>query len=623
MGSMKEWALSYAAFGLAVFPVKSWGKAEQDFKSPLTPNGFLDASQSPDQIEGWWTRWPNANIGIATGILSGGLTVIDLDVKEEKGIDGRLTLHKWEMDHGKLPGDTWLSITGSGGYHFFYRDVSGTKSTRAIMEGIDIRGEGGYIVAPPSLHFNGRRYEWEQAPDEFKLAEANATVYEFLTRPPGNWDKKTFKLQEQIPEGKRTESLVKLVCSQQAKGLSDEAIRAAVRAENEAKCIPPLSDQELEKEVFPALCRYEKGTAPYHMVFDKGLFRPMTTKKAVKYTGADVLMVADLPPIVHLVEGMLTKGLGGLSAKSKLGKSWLALQLGVDVAGGDNFLGFTTKKCGVLYIDLENTPSLTQDRLRMILDGREPPKNLYFAHDFNLMGEGFEEDLIDFLSDHLDVKLVIIDVFQKVKRGKQLNQSDYEADYEILTKLKRIADKFDVCIVPIYHDRKFVDPTDPFSNLLGSTAIIGVSDFIWVLYKEKREDKEATLAVTGRTLIEASYKLRRNGVKWENLGNAAAVEETRKRREYEQDPVVNTIKRLVQQGGGKWRGRVKDLIESSQYFKGCRIYGTSQKVGNQIKNRLKDLEDYDAIHHSEILKGNSGVLHVFESENPFCEGSLN
>lgn len=327
-------------------------------------------------------------------------------------------------------------------------------------------------------------------------------------------------------------------------------------------------------------------------------------------------MKADLPPIVNLVDGMLTKGLGGLSAKSKLGKSWLALQLSVDLACGTDFLGFSTKKCGVLYIDLENTPSLTQDRLRQILDGRDAPKNLYFAHDYNLMGEGFEDDLTEFLKTHPDVKFVVIDVFQKVKRGKQQNQTDYEADYEILTVLKNIADKFDGCIMPIYHDRKAVDPTDPFSNLLGSTAIIGVSDFVWMLFKENREDKEATLAVTGRTIQDASFKLKREGVKWVNLGNAAAVKETRRRKEYARDPVVNTIKKLLSQNNGKWKGRVKEIIENSQYFKGCRIYDSAQKVGQIISKRIADLQEYDQIYHSTIGNGTASSIHVFETENP-------
>lgn len=364
------------------------------------------------------------------------------------------------------------------------------------------------------------------------------------------------------------------------------------------------------------LMEIEQG-GKYKAVCDGGSTRPVREKKQISYTSANALMAADLPPVEHFISGMLTRGLGGLSAKSKLGKSWLALQMAVDLARGDSFLGFSTNRTGVLYIDLENTPSLTQERLGVILEGRESPENLYFAHDFNLMGEGFEDDLTGFLTEHSDVKVVIIDVFQKVKRGKRREQTDYEADYEILTKLKNLADRFSGCVFPVYHDRKFVDPTDPFSNLLGSTAIIGVSDFIWVLYKDKREDKEATLAVTGRTIIESSYRLARKGAKWEMLGDAAALEETRKRQRYDRDPIVNTIRRLTGQNHGKWRGRIKELIESSQYFKGCRIYGTAQKVSSDLKKLLPDLEEYDQIHHTEVSNGSASTIHVFEAENPF------
>lgn len=381
-----------------------------------------------------------------------------------------------------------------------------------------------------------------------------------------------------------------------------------------------LTPEERQRaiELIEELEQQEAGVKDHRAVLDDGRFRPVKKKREVNYTEASALLEADLPPILFIVEGLASQGLGGLSAKSKLGKSWLALQMAVDVACGDKFLGFTTIQSGVLYIDLENTPTLTQERLQAILDGREFPKNmLFFAHDFNRMGEGFEEDLLDFLKNHTHVKLVIIDVFQKVKPGKKMSQTDYEADYEILTVLKRIADKYAICIMPIFHDRKFVDPNDEFGNVLGSTATQGVGDFLWVLYKDKREDLEATLSMTGRTIRDSRYKLKREGVKWKNLGNAAALEETRKKQEYDRDPLVNTIRKLVSQGHGKWRGRVKEIISSSQYFKGCRIYGTPQKVGSHIKKIEADLEKYDCIHHETIDWGNGGNIHVFESENPF------
>ena len=103
----------------------------------------------------------------------------------------------------------------------------------------------------------------------YPLAEANGAVFDFLVGPVSREPEPIlFELPEQIPDGQRTTAMVKLVCSQQAKGLSDEAIRAAVRAENEAKCVPPLTDQELEREVFPALTRYQKGTAPYTATYN-------------------------------------------------------------------------------------------------------------------------------------------------------------------------------------------------------------------------------------------------------------------------------------------------------------------------------------------------------------------
>ena len=98
------------------------------------------------------------------------------------------------------------------------------------------------------------------------------------------------------------------------------------------------------------------------------------------------------------------------------------------------------------------------------------------------------------------------------------------------------------------------------------------------------------------------------------------MEETRKRREYDSDPLVNTIRKLVHQNNGKWKGRVKEIISNSQYFKGFRIYDSPQKVGKKIKAIEKGLEEYDAIHHSEIPHGNASIEHVFESENPFEQG---
>ena len=274
--TMKEWALKYADMGLAVLPVKPPGLGgPKPGKVPYIKEWQKRASTDKTQIEKWWNQWPDANIGIATGNISGGLVVIDLDVDEDKGINGYEMLKEWQHENGELP-ETCQSITGRGGYHLFYKDTAANSGHVGLYPGVDIRGEGNFIVAPPSLHENGRRYEWDVSShiEDIPIAQVNNTVIHFLMGPaPEHWEHQSFQEPEVIPEGERTSTLVRLIGSLKAKGLDVETIRAAVQAENDKKCYPPLTDQELEKTVFPALKRGWKAEAPYTAVYDKGKFR--------------------------------------------------------------------------------------------------------------------------------------------------------------------------------------------------------------------------------------------------------------------------------------------------------------------------------------------------------------
>ena len=137
-------------------------------------NGLLSASTKTNFISGWWWGEPNANIGIVTD----GLVVVDVDL--HKG--GADNLARIEADQGELP-HTWRSLTGGGGEHIFFRAPPGSNiRSRAenIAAGIDIRANGGYIIAPPSLHRSGRRYAWsvDHHPDETVLADAPAWLVE-------------------------------------------------------------------------------------------------------------------------------------------------------------------------------------------------------------------------------------------------------------------------------------------------------------------------------------------------------------------------------------------------------------------------------------------------------------
>lgn len=250
MNTFLNAAIEYAGKGMAVFPLKPRDK------KPLTKHGVNDATTDFDTIEKWWKKNPNANIGIACGQISGGLLVIDLD-ERANGVSGFDSLHEWESEHGELP-ETARTITGKGGSHILYRVDHKENNRVDLLEGVDVRSDGGYIVAPPSIHPNGNRYEWEYDPEEYDIRDADETVMELLSIGKKKVDVDKFTSPEKIPDGKRNDTIYKVACSLQAKGLGDGAILAACRAENQSKCDPPLTEEEVDKIVESAL-KHDKG----------------------------------------------------------------------------------------------------------------------------------------------------------------------------------------------------------------------------------------------------------------------------------------------------------------------------------------------------------------------------
>jgi hypothetical protein len=126
-------------------------------KHPRTPHGVKDATTDEAIIRRWWTQWPDANIGIATGAISN-LVVLDIDPRH----GGNESLEQWKTQYGTDFLNTLTSCTGGGGLHLLYSHPGvPIKNRVGIAPGIDIRGDGGYIVAPPSLHISGQRYTWK------------------------------------------------------------------------------------------------------------------------------------------------------------------------------------------------------------------------------------------------------------------------------------------------------------------------------------------------------------------------------------------------------------------------------------------------------------------------------
>ena len=253
MSEMLYFAKQYAAAGLAVLPLKA-------DKTPCTAHGVKDASRDEAVIDNWWRQWPSANIGIATGMVSGGIFVIDQD--EKNGEHGKEVFEEWLNKKHQVCGSTWISRTASGGRHTFFRSSSPVKNRVGWLPGVDVRGDGGYVVAPPSVLSDGSLYEWAVSPFDLEnpLSDRDSAVNFIVTeinRESNNTAPLT--IPEKISKGKRNDTLYRLACSLQAKGISDAAILAAVQAENAAKCDPPLGDSEVLK-IIQSACSRDKGS---------------------------------------------------------------------------------------------------------------------------------------------------------------------------------------------------------------------------------------------------------------------------------------------------------------------------------------------------------------------------
>ena len=356
---------------------------------------------------------------------------------------------------------------------------------------------------------------------------------------------------------------------------------------------------------------------PLPVVCDQGKARPVKQVKTIEAVTAAALDTMNIPPVEWLVDNILPVGISMIGAPSKYYKSFMALGLCVAICNGECFLNFNTHKHACLYFDLESTKRRPKDRLDKILGDAEKPDNLYIItgdDEPGRIGDGFEEQIELQLQAHPDIKLIIIDVFQLIRRPKKTGQDSYERDYEDLRVLKSIVDRHSIGLMLIHHTRKMKDPNDVFNELSGSVAIMGALDCSWVISKDDRFANEATLHITGRDLASEQYKIRfnRQSFRWEYVGTAEDIEMQRFQFEYEQSPVIYTIKRLLKQGAGHWEGSASDIQTASKYFD-SEIYDDVRKIGTDI-NKYEPLLWTDGIKY-DVKRKSRGRCYIFNVIN--------
>lgn len=230
-----------------------------------------------------------------------------------------------------------------------------------------------------------------------------------------------------------------------------------------------------------------------------------TTQKRFRTIDGESLMSCPLQPLSFVVDSLLATGLHVLAGSPKVGKSWLALWLSVMVANGKPVWGMSTRQGTTLYLCMEDSERRIQNRLYVI--DEDAPANAHFCTEREMLGGGLEEKLQVFLTEHPDTVLVIIDTLQMVRNVKRDNT--YANDYNDLSALKKIADKFGIALLVIHHLRKEPDD-DVFNRISGTTAISGAVDSSFMLVEEKRGTGKGKLYCIGRDIEYREIQLERN-----------------------------------------------------------------------------------------------------------------
>jgi putative DNA primase/helicase len=272
-------ALQYAQHGWAVFPIKPGAK-----KPPLVKGGCNAASKDPAQVRAWFTEHPDANIGVATGAGSG-ITVLDVDVKPWDGKRGDETLAALVAEHGELP-TTPEQQTWSGGRQYVFAYAEGVRNSAGKLgKDLDIRGDGGYIVVPPSTVSEGQRageYAWHVVLDPFTVppaempswllervksagaaTQATAETAEHGSttsnaNPPG-W---TDALVHGVPWGSRDDTCWRLVCRYAAKRLTKDEVLGFILAWARS-CKPAYPESEAREKVERVFAKMQTELVDY------------------------------------------------------------------------------------------------------------------------------------------------------------------------------------------------------------------------------------------------------------------------------------------------------------------------------------------------------------------------
>jgi guanyl-specific ribonuclease Sa len=504
--SMRTAALAYADRGWQVFPLHtirngrcSCGTAcSSPGKHPLTIHGFQDATDDPDVVNQWWTDFPDANIGIRTGSKSN-LWVVDQDAKRSIQIgdglyipEGENSIRTVEQQLGEQLPETLTVITGGGGRHYYYdypNDGVRHGNRGNIIPSVDIRGEDGYVVAPPSIHENGQPYRWIDEGDGISKAP------EWFLKLDSVSQSEPFEIKQHVVEGGRNTYLISYAGKLRSEGSDGDTLRAQLLGHNLLVCKPPLDSVEVLRIAENAL-KYEPGAPALILNFEgvDGQGNPITPPtqdmdpNSVAISFHDFMSSPPEPKTPIVWEGWLDQEDGFiLGGQSGVGKSWLAFDLALSVASGAPWLGeFATTAGPVVYIDEEGSRSGMYDRMQKVMAGKDIqdtriPIHLVIRKSLKFDSPEGLSTISRIIHEHRPV-MVICDTLVRMHTGEENSAKDMARFFDLSSKLRSW---YGCAIGFIHHTTKpSKDFTGDYADMLrGSGDIRGWPDSIMMAVK--------------------------------------------------------------------------------------------------------------------------------------------
>ncbi len=492
---MKQYALDCARRGWAVMPIKKGTKGEPHIK--WAP--YISKMPTEEQVEEWWTKWPDANIALICGKHSG-IVVVDVDISRG----------------GVEPDDETdlISRTGGGGFHWFYQYPPDAHIGNYvnIRPGVDIRAHGGYVILPPSIHLSGNPYQWlsegKPAPCPQWVINGRETKKETV-QDTDSW--LSSFLVGKSEEGSRNDDLARFTGYLVKKGIPEDVALGMI-ANSLRRQKDPLPEHEVRTTVASVYRTASRNMSSTKMEWKKKEYVEDNNTK-FRVTEMDAFMVKHgQSEMQWLVKGWIPdQTIAFLASPPGSFKTWLTFDIALSVASGKKFLGqFPVEKPGpVIMIQQEDFHGQVADRMAVIRLAKYgisngarnekdefiievPPKmpNFFGIHEERALRFNDEEVVADFarLIAKVKPRLVIIDPLYYAVDGGNYMQ-DAVKDLDILKKLR---DEFGTTFMLVHHTKKSAEDMGR-QNMWGSQFLNAFLETGWQIRKVEGDESKAVV----------------------------------------------------------------------------------------------------------------------------------